>query len=112
MLAEYSGVLVILTLAALIGANRLWFEPRVRDSVEAARIVRVMHEAMLDQETALRGFIVTRQSEFLDPYQAGRSQLRVLTPQIEELLAGRSDIGAIVIAGGLASIPVWVYLMK
>ncbi|MCW2679079.1 MAG: response regulator [Frankiales bacterium] len=49
--------------------------PQTERYQEGARAVRLAHLAMLDQETALRAFLITGQPEFLEPYEAGSSAL-------------------------------------
>jgi signal transduction histidine kinase/CheY-like chemotaxis protein len=41
----------------------------------AARSVRLSHLAMLDQETGLRAFLITREDRFLQPYRRGAEAL-------------------------------------
>ena len=47
-------------------------QPRLANYVELAREARDVHEAMLDQETGLRGWLATGDPVFLEPYVDGR----------------------------------------
>ena len=47
-------------------------QPRLANYVQLAKEARDIHEAMLDQETGLRGWLATGDSVFLEPYEAGR----------------------------------------
>jgi CHASE3 domain sensor protein len=68
VLTSVTFALIVAGLAVLIVANAAVFEPKVRDAVEGTRVVRQIHEAMLDEETALRAFLVTGDERFLEPY--------------------------------------------
>ena len=48
-------------------------QPRLANYVELAREARDVHEAMLDQETGLRGWLATGNPVFLEPYQDGKA---------------------------------------
>ena len=71
-------VVVALALIALLVAHDGRYSPRVRDSVEAARIVRSTHEAMLDQQSGLRAYALTGDERFLEAYESGRLALEEL----------------------------------
>jgi signal transduction histidine kinase/CheY-like chemotaxis protein/HPt (histidine-containing phosphotransfer) domain-containing protein len=72
------GRLMILTVAvtALVSAGVLALlvlvlAPQTERYSEGARHVRLAHLAMVDQQTALRGFLVTGDEAFLEPYYNG-----------------------------------------
>ena len=46
------------------------------------------YAAMLNQETGLRGFLITGQDRNLDPYRVGRAALQAMTGGLRRLLAG------------------------
>lgn len=75
-----------LAMVVLLASNRLAFEPRVRDAVEGTRVLRLGHEAMLDQETGLRAFLLTGDDRFLEAYDAGRESLEQLTDESDRRL--------------------------
>jgi len=64
--------LVAISLLALAGIHNQIDGPRVRDSIEATRIVRTTHEAMLDQQGGLRAYALTGDKRFLQAYQDAR----------------------------------------
>lgn len=68
-------VVVAVALIALLVAHNGIYHPQVRDSVEAARIVRTTHEAMLDQQSGLRAYALTGDERFLEAYDSGRAAL-------------------------------------
>jgi signal transduction histidine kinase len=47
-------------------------------------------DALVDQETGVRGYLLTRQSDFLQPYTQGEAQEAADSKQIETLLAGHT----------------------
>ena len=49
-----------------------------------------MQDSLVDQETGIRGFLLTRQSDFLQPYTQGETQEATDSKQIETLLAGHT----------------------
>ena len=66
-------VSVLLLSLATSGYLILVSQPRLANYVELAREARDVHEAMLDQETGLRGWLATDDPVFLEPYQDGRT---------------------------------------
>jgi len=52
------------------------------------------HEAMLDQETGLRAFVVTDDPVFLAPYRTGVTSLAAANAALEDTAAGLSQLGA------------------
>jgi diguanylate cyclase (GGDEF)-like protein len=70
------GVLLAVLLLSLATSGYLILvsQPRLTNYVELSREARDVHEAMLDQETGLRGWLATGDRQFLEPYDAGRTQ--------------------------------------
>ena len=101
------GVLVVAALlaiaAAVVAAHRLGdARARVVDRVDPARTdALVVQSAVINQETGVRGFLLGRREEFLDPYRSGEQQANVGLRDLDRLaaLAGtgslRRDIGAV-----------------
>jgi diguanylate cyclase (GGDEF)-like protein len=76
----FAWVLSLLALAlviamALFGVERFIVEPRAARLHEALRGAREAHEGMLDEETALRAWLITRDAKFLDPMRPARGEL-------------------------------------
>ena len=65
--AVVSALVLVLLVLALV--------PQTDRYAEGARSVRLAHLAMVDQQTALRAFLVTGSEEFLDPYERGSARL-------------------------------------
>jgi len=87
-----TGVLlaVVVVLNAALFAYLLgWLGPELESTIDNGRLVREMHEAMLDQETGLRGYLLTGEAKVLEPYTEGRVALDHATAAAErELAAG------------------------
>ena len=62
-------------------------EPRQQRLQDGSRAVSLAHRGMLDQETALRAYLVTGQSVFLEPYRDGTTAVRTQLPRARGLLA-------------------------
>ena len=74
LLAVLSTALVsALVLTALFA----WLVPSTERYSEGARAVRLSHQAMIDQETGLRGFLLTGEERFLAPYHRAVADLPV-----------------------------------
>ena len=81
------GVTALVTLVAF-GLILLVVAPRSTRFTEAARNTRLTHQAMLDQETGVRGYLLTGVDRFLDPYVRGRRNLPPANGRLRELVAG------------------------
>ena len=74
-------VLAALGAATLVSAGVLLLlvavqAPRAQQATDGARAIRLSHLAMVDQETSLRGYLLTGEESFLGPYERGRAELR------------------------------------
>src|SRR4051794_38628186 len=65
---------VLLVLCATIVLNTGYFNPTVRKGTSALDGAQRVHVGMVDQETAVRGFLLAGPAapQFLQPYQSGR----------------------------------------
>jgi diguanylate cyclase (GGDEF)-like protein len=68
-----AGASVLTALA--YGANWAWVTPDRERAQAAMTTESVAHTAVLDQETALRGYLLTRDERFLEPYVQGEAAL-------------------------------------
>jgi signal transduction histidine kinase len=93
------GVAVSLAVLLLLGVAGGWMLGRsstlsgrvlTADSslVAAARL----ESALTDQETGIRGYGITGQPEFLDPYRSGVADQRAYTTQLRRDMGGRKDV--------------------
>ncbi|MBC8122482.1 MAG: CHASE3 domain-containing protein, partial [Gemmatimonadaceae bacterium] len=72
------GILVMLVAVTLLGQwlvnNQVTaLKQSYRQSNELKETINRLSQGMVDQETAVRGFIITRQDEFLEPFYPGRT---------------------------------------
>ena len=76
------GVLTtaVLLLVVLFGGTAAYIllrvQPDLRDAVLAARYLHTAHEGMIDEETGVRGFLLSdtgASAAFLQPYYSGRA---------------------------------------
>jgi diguanylate cyclase (GGDEF)-like protein len=83
----------LVPLAAAILAATMWGASSVqRDTASAAAerigVAESMLTAMLDQETGIRGFLLTGDTDFLEPYAAGNEHYVQADEKLARLLAG------------------------
>jgi diguanylate cyclase (GGDEF)-like protein len=50
----------------------VWLDPEVSEGRAARRAVSDVNAAFIDQETGLRGYLLTRDARFLEPYRRGK----------------------------------------
>jgi diguanylate cyclase (GGDEF)-like protein len=95
---------LVLGIAVVVVA--VWFTNRAQHEAatrafEESQSGQGMLTAMLDQQTGLRGFALTRREDFLDPYRRGQTDFRVATaearslaaPQVRALIDRQARIG-------------------
>src|SRR5690242_18285069 len=75
---------VLLAMVVLLTAGLFLYllavlTPGLERAIDDARLVREMHEAMLDEETGLRGYLLTNERDLLGPYAEGQDALRAAT---------------------------------
>lgn len=63
--------LLVNSSAVLFAIEFLWLGPQAARYRAAARAVRRAHLGLIDQETGLRGFLLSRDPRFLEPYRRG-----------------------------------------
>ncbi|MPQ97830.1 response regulator [Modestobacter sp. I12A-02628] len=83
---------VFLTTAALTTLVLAVLVPRVDRADDVLLALQDGHVAMVNQETGLRGFLITRQPQFLQPYEAGAAELERLDAQLLAWSAGDEDL--------------------
>jgi signal transduction histidine kinase/CheY-like chemotaxis protein len=77
-----------LVTAVVLGVILFVIGPRRTDLIDAGRATRKGHQAMLNQETGVRGYLLTGEAEFLEPYRAGRSALGPANAKVADLVRG------------------------
>ncbi|MCM2580115.1 sensor histidine kinase [Streptomyces meridianus] len=95
--------LVILAMAALIltsaGVGAVLLDRTTQETdrligrIEPARVEALrLKTAVIDQETGLRGYLITRDADFLRPYRQGAGAERGAVRRIEPLIGGSSRL--------------------
>jgi len=86
--ALVSGLVLALLFLVLVPQTDRYFH--------GARGVRLAHLAMVDQETALRGFLASGgRAQFLSPYERGSRDLPVRNADVREAFAGEPELLAL-----------------
>ena len=63
------------------------------DNIQPARVqAYALQAALRDQETAVRGYLITADKQFLDPYYAGRDAERQAAENIRQLVGARAEL--------------------
>ena len=96
-LTTASFALIAIALVTLLVANERIYAPRVRRAVDATHTIRLMHEAMLDQETALRAFLLNGDERFLSPYRLGSKALGALNAQSQRMLGTNATTSSLLV---------------
>src|SRR5688500_6296529 len=86
-------LLVGATLVALHVVDRTVYDPRVDRALRATSALRRAHEAMLDQQVGLRGFLLSGDARFLEAYERGREELPVRNAEWSRALSGDAGLG-------------------
>jgi diguanylate cyclase (GGDEF)-like protein len=101
-------MLIGLTVSAAFLATALsfaiswvWLDPEVSAAREARRATSDFNVALIDQETGLRGYLLTRDARLLEPYHRGKlaaaqanAALDAHTPAVSELVVRLSSMRA------------------
>ena len=82
--------LIAVVLGGLLALNLSYFQPRVEALVEGGAVVRQSHEAMLNQQVGLRGFLQTGDRRYLEAYERGADAIDGVNAEAARLLAGDS----------------------
>lgn len=98
---------VVLSASAFLGLRSRTDRERSRQTYTPASVeVRNVLAAAIDQETAERGYVITGQRRFLEPYTSGQQRAQRGLDQLDHLLRHDSEARAQVVALG-NSISAW-----
>jgi diguanylate cyclase (GGDEF)-like protein len=70
----------------------LWVEPRLHQLRQGSEAASQAHDAMLDQETGVRGYLATGAREFLEPYVAGKGRRTDANERMITALRGEEQL--------------------
>lgn len=90
IIAVLGGMLVLSLVSS--GYLILVSQPRLSDDIVMVREARDAREAMIDQETGLRGWMATGDANFLEPYASGRKQADSSFAQLLEDVEDRPEL--------------------
>src|SRR3954451_4597209 len=62
-----------------------------RDTQEELAAVDALERLVVDLETGLRGYVITREQRFLEPWEDGRTQLPVIAARLRRLADGEAS---------------------
>ncbi|MFC3742845.1 sensor histidine kinase [Paractinoplanes deccanensis] len=90
------AMVVLIAVATVVGAEMLSrtteVSNRLNDRIAPARTaVAELTAAVVGQETGVRGYVLSGEQQFLDPYAQGRGDETRLVAQLRGLLEGHSD---------------------
>ena len=74
-----AGAIVAMSLCVALTAllvNLLVVHPQMERAYANRKAEQAVHRGALDQETGMRGYLLTREGEFLEPYREGRAEIR------------------------------------
>src|ERR1700754_3819120 len=88
-------VLVGLTAGGLLMNRTDQLSRELIDNIQPARVqAYALQAALRDQETAVRGYVITADKQFLDPYYAGLDAEKQATENVRERLGTRPGLVA------------------
>nr|WP_316574962.1 CHASE3 domain-containing protein [Nocardia canadensis] len=90
-------MILVVIAGAAVGAQIIANTTRVTDrlleqTVPATAEVYRLQGALVNQETGIRGYAVTGDPQFLEPYDVGRREETAAATRLRELLAGRPEL--------------------
>ncbi|MEW2228155.1 ATP-binding protein [Streptomyces sp. NPDC007044] len=97
------GMTLLVLVFAVIGAQLLAHTTSISDHlanrVQPARVEGVrLQTALLDQETGVRGYVLTHSTEFLQPYTEGLADQKTITARLRPLISGNKRASADLLA--------------
>lgn len=93
---------VTFVVAALLIANLAVFQPQLHRAIAGTSAIRLAHEAMLDQQVGLRGFLLSGDDGFFEAYERGHDALPSHAAEAATLLAGEGRVGQLLLDTRLA----------
>ena len=98
---------VTITLIGLLLVNGVIFQVRLDEAWMSTRLLRESHQAMLEQQSGLRGFLYSGDERYLEAYQRGSDALAVVNPEAARLISGQGRVGELYLEFRLAQ-SAWV----
>lgn len=103
-----SRLLLVLIAASLVATSAIGYlllraSEETRSLVAATRDARLAHEALLDQQIGVRGFLLAGDTRYLEPHDAGRAVISDLHRSVATELAGDPELILLLIDAELAA---------
>ncbi|WP_300683077.1 diguanylate cyclase [Nocardioides sp.] len=89
-----TGIASLLVIVSMLTFLTRGLQPELDDLRRAQRAMRDAHDAMLDQETGVRGYLASSDEDFLEPYHAGVATSIELERTLVTALSGQPALVA------------------
>lgn len=86
------GLALTLLLVLVRGGIATYVQRQVALVIAVEHDLSRAHEAMLDQQTGIRGWLLTGEDRFLEPYRAGGEQLRTSNDELLDRIVRLDDV--------------------
>lgn len=98
-----AALLVVLTLTCTLSWVLFAAQPRIAELRSGVDAVRDSQQAMLDQETGARAYLLIGSPQFLQPYDSGTRALRVADARLDLLVRDEPSLASRLIAVRIAA---------
>jgi len=95
-------VVAFFVTALVYGMIQIWLTPEFDRSRLAERAENTVHEAMLDEETGLRAYLLTRDMRFIEPYTRGEVSLERSNKALTNLVGSVPELAGAMLKTRLA----------
>ncbi len=93
LLASTATLVVVIVLGVVFAVQLVHASDELVERTQPARIAaKELEVAVLDQETGVRGLVISAEPSFLEPYERGRAAQLEATNTIEDSLRGNTEI--------------------
>lgn len=89
----------VATFVVLLGV----YQPQLDRLNDGSSGDRLTYRGMLDEETGVRGYLLTGQHQFLEPYTTGQEELQQGNAQVDDKLGHNSQLAPLILQARLAS---------
>lgn len=92
----------IFVTALAYGVSQIWLTPEFQQSRQAEKAESAAHEAMLDEETGLRAYLLTHDVRFIEPYTRGEVALERSNKALTDLAGSVPELSVAMLKTRLA----------
>jgi diguanylate cyclase (GGDEF)-like protein len=101
-LAALVAVALLVAVAAFLVVLGV-YQPQLDRLDDAAAGERLAYQGMLDQETGVRGYLLARDTQFLEPYSSGQQELHQGNQQVDDSIGHNSRLAPLLLSTRLSS---------